>query len=189
MSKMFREIVASLVAVAVLVPLSGAAQRPPDLSGHWVLVTATAFAGGRGTGRPGTPQASGEVHTTSTTVSGAAFNCGTECTIVQKGQMLTVDKAHLASRPTPAPAVTLHLDGRQTSVIDSFAATFKGGPTNPRREIPVTAKWNGDTLEITSSTGLHTFTQLLSIEEKQLVVVTLIDIESAPPVTFKYKKK
>jgi len=41
MSKMFREIVASLVAVAVLVPLSGAAQRPPDLSGHWVLVTAT----------------------------------------------------------------------------------------------------------------------------------------------------
>jgi hypothetical protein len=178
MSKMFREIVASLVAVAVLVPLSGAAQRPPDLSGDWVLVTATTPAA-RTIGRSGTPQASGEVHTTNT-VSGAAFNCGSECTIVQKGQMLTVDKAHLASHPTPAPAVTLHLDGRQTSVVDSFS---------PRREIPVTAKWNGDKLEITSSTGLHTITQLVSIEATQLVVVTSVNIEADQPVTFKYKKK
>lgn len=180
MPKMFREIAASLVAVAVFVPLSGAAQRRPDLSGHWVLVTATSPAD-RTTGRSGTPQASGEVHTTSNTVSGAAFNCGSECTIVQKGQMLTVDEgAHLASRPTPAPAVTLHLDGRQMSVVDSF---------NPRREIAVTAKWNGDKLEITSSTGLHTITQLVSIEATQLVVVTSVNIEADQPVTFKYKKK
>jgi len=94
--------------------------------------------------------------------------------------MLTVDKAHLASHPTPAPAVTLHLDGRQTSVVDSFS---------PRREIPVTAKWNGDKLEITSSTGLHTITQLVSIEATQLVVVTSVNIEADQPVTFKYKKK
>jgi len=179
MSKMFREIVASLVAVAVLVPLSGAAQRPPDLSGHWVLVTATT-AVARTTGRPGTPQASGEVHTTSNTASGAAFNCGSECTIVQKGQMLTVDKAHLDSSPTPAPAVTLRLDDHQLSVVDSFS---------PKRKIPVTAKWNGDKLEITSSTGSHTITQLVSIEATQLVVVTSVDIGTVSPVTFKYTKK
>jgi hypothetical protein len=179
MSKMFREIVASLVVVAVFVPLSGAAQRRPDLSGHWVLVTAT-IAAARTRGRPGTPQASGEVPTTSNTVSGAAFNCGSECTIVQKGQMLTIDNAQLALSPTPAPAVTLHLDGHQTSAVDSFS---------PRREIPVTAKWNGDKLEITSSTGSHTITQLVSIEAGQLVVVTSVNIEADQPVTFKYKKK
>ena len=179
MSKMFRPIVASLVAVAVLVPVSGAAQRKPDLSGHWMLVTATT-TGGRTKEKSGTPKASGEVPTTSNTVSGAAFNCGSECTIVQKGQMLTVDKAHLATRPTPAPAVMLHLDGRQTSVVDSFS---------PRRDIPATAKWNGNKLEITSSTGSHTVTQLVSIEATQLVVVTSVNINGDQPVTFTYKKK
>jgi hypothetical protein len=42
---------------------------------------------------------------------------------------------------------------------------------------------------LTSSTGSHTVTQLLSIEKEQLVVVTSIDIETVPRVTFKYKKK
>lgn len=66
MSKKLKEIVASLVAVAVLVPLSGAAQRRSYLLGDWVLVTATT-ARARTTGRPGTPQASGGVPTTSNT--------------------------------------------------------------------------------------------------------------------------
>jgi len=62
----FRAILAGMAAVAVLVPVSGTAQRRPDLSGHWVLVTATT-AGGRTKEKPGTPKASGEVPTTSTT--------------------------------------------------------------------------------------------------------------------------
>ena len=182
MVKMFRAIVSSLVAVVVFVPLSGVAQRRPDLSGNWVLVKATSAGGGRTKEKPGSAKASGEVPMTSTTVSGAAFNCGSECTIIQKGQMLTVDKAHLGSNPKPAPAVTLPLDGSQTSVIDSF------NPDSPRK-IPVTAKWNGSKLEITSATGSHAYTQLVSIEAAQLVVVTSVNIEAAQPVTFKYKKK
>jgi len=179
MVEMFRAIVASLVAVAVFVPLSGVAQRRPDLSGNWVLVTATT-TGSRTTGKSETPKASGEVPTTSTTISGAAFNCGTECTIIQKGQTLTVDKALLASRPTPALAVTLHLDGHQMSVVDSF---------NPPREIPVMAKWNGTRLEITTSTGSHAYNQLISLERTQLVVVTSSNFGADQPVTFRYKKK
>jgi hypothetical protein len=177
----FRAILAGLVAVAVLVPVSGTAQRRPDLSGHWVLVTATT-TGGRTKEKSGTPKASGEVPTTSTTVSGAAFNCGSECTILQKGPTLTVDQAHLGSNPKPAPAVTLSLDGSQTSVIDSF------NPDSPRK-IPVTAKWDGSKLEITSATGSHAYTQLVSIEAAQLVVVTSINIEGGQPLTLRYKKK
>ena len=177
----FRAILAGLAAVAVLVPVSGTAQRRPDLSGHWVLVTATT-TGGRTKEKSGKPKASGEVPATSTTVSGAAFNCGSECTIFQKGPTLTVDQAHLGSNPKPAPAVTLPLDGSQTSVIDSF------NPDSPRK-IPVTAKWNGSKLEITSATGSHAYTQLISLEGTQLVVVTSSDFEAAQPVTFKYKKK
>ena len=178
----FRVILVCVVAVSVLVPKSGVAQRRPDLSGNWVLAKATSAGGGRTKEKSGSPKASGEVPTTSTTVSGAAFNCGSECTIIQKGQTLTVDKGYLASMPTPAPAVTLQLDGHQASVIDSFNP-------NPRRPIPVTAKWNSDKLEIISSTGAHTITQLVSIEGAQLVVVTSSNFEGAQPVTFRYKKK
>jgi len=176
----FRAILAGLMAASVLVPQSGAAQRRPDLSGNWVLVKATSAGGGRAKEKSGTPKASDEVYTTTTVVSGAAFNCGSECTILQKGQTLTVDKAHLASTPTPAPAVTLHLDGRQMSVVDSFS---------PSREIPVMAKWNGDKLEITTSTGSHAYTQLISLEGTQLVVVTSSNFGADQPVTFRYKKK
>jgi hypothetical protein len=73
----------------------------------------------------------------------------------------------------------LQLDGLQKSVVDSF---------NPGREIPVTAKRNGDKLEIISPTGSHTFTQTVSIAATQLVVVTAVNITSAQPVTLTYKK-
>jgi hypothetical protein len=182
MSIKFRPIAAGLVAMAVILPVSGAAQRSPDLSGHWVLASATSAGGGRTKEKSERPESSAEVPTRSTTISGAAFNCGTECTIVQKGQMLTVEKAHLASSPALAPTVTLHLDGRQMSVIDSFNP-------NPRRPIPATARWNGDKIEITSSTGRHTITQLVSIEATQLVVVTSTDFDGDRPLTLRYKRK
>jgi hypothetical protein len=162
----------SLVGVAVLVPLSGAAQSRPNLSGNWVLVSATASGTGRG------ENSSGERPIKSNTASGAAFNCGRECTIVHKGQALTIDKALLASNPNPAPAVTLQLNGRQMSVLDSF---------NPPREIPVTAKWNGNKLEITSTMGRMT-TQLVTVDASELVVVTSSGTDG-PRVTLKYKKR
>jgi hypothetical protein len=68
--------------------------------------------------------------------------------------VLTIEKALLGSNATPAPPVTLDLDGRQRPVVDSFS---------PPRELPVTAAWSGNTIEITTATGrstcilLHTF--------------------------------
>ncbi len=123
---------------------------------------------------------SGQTQTTLTTVSGAAFNCGRECTIVHKGQMLMIDEALLGSDKTVAPTVTLHLDGRKISVVDSF---------NPQREIPVTAMWNGERLEIISSTGSRTVTQSVTLEAGELVVVTAFNRDAARPVTFRYRKK
>ena len=176
MSGMLR---AGLVGVLAMVPLSSAAQRPPNFTGDWVLVSATTSGTG-GRGEAGTSKPSGERRTTSNTASGAAFNCGRECTIAHKGQTLTIDNALLAENPAAAPAVTLPLDGRQTAVVDSF---------NPGRQIPATGKWNGDKLAITTSTGSIAFTQLLSIEAAQLVVVTSVNREGSSPLTLRYKRK
>jgi hypothetical protein len=176
MSGMLR---ATLVGALAMVPMSSVAQRPPNFSGDWVLVSATS-SGSRGTGGAETSMASGARSTMVNTTSGAAFNCGRECTIVHKGQTLTIDKALLAANPTAAPTVTLHLDGRQTPVVDSF---------NPSREIPTTAKWSGDKLQITSSSGSRAHIQLLSLDTAQLVVVTSYELEGSSPVTFRYRKK
>jgi hypothetical protein len=176
MSGMWR---ASLVAVLVTLPFASSAQRSPNFSGDWVLVSATT-SGTRGRGEAETSKASGQRPTMSNTASGAAFNCGRECTIVHKGQALTIDKALLASNTTAAPAVTLQLDGGQTPVVDSF---------NPGRKIPATAKWDGDKLQITSPTGARALTQLLSIEAAQLVVVTSAAFEGSSPVTLRYRRK
>lgn len=167
-----------LVGMLVIVPLTSAAQRTPTFSGDWVLVSATTSGAG-GRGEAGSSKASGERPVMTNTASGAAFNCGRECTIVHKGQTLTIDKALLASNTTVAPAVTLQLDGRQTPVIDSF---------NPGGKIPATATWNGEKLQITSA-GPSGLTQLLSMEAAQLVVVTSVAREGSSPVTFRYRRK
>lgn len=178
MSEMFRVMLATLGSLLVLTPLQGAAQRPPDFSGDWVLASATT-TGGRATAQSGKSEA-GPTPIRSNAVSGAPLNCGRECRIVHKGQMLTIEKAFLASRQTSAPAVVLQIDGRQRSVVDAFS---------PSREIPVTAKWNGAKLEVSGSTGAHTITQSVSVEGTELVVITSVNIDSASPVTFRYKKK
>lgn len=131
------------------------------------------------------PEAPGEHRIATYTVSGAPFNCGRECTIVHKRETLEIDRAYLASSPTPAPSVTLQLDGRRRSVVDSFS---------PTREIPATAQRIGDRLKITSSTmtslmGEYAITQFVFIEATQLVVVTSVNIDGSPPMTFRYKKK
>ena len=76
--------------------------------------------------------------------------------------------------------MTLQLDGRQRSVVDSF---------NPAREIPATAQWVGDKLKITSPSNRITTTQRISLEASQLVVVTSVNIEGDEPVTLRYKRK
>lgn len=174
-----KDALATMVLLWALVPMLEVGQEAPDFSGEWVLEAATVSGGGRTAS--GTSQvASGTRKTTSNAISGAAFNCGRGCTILHKRSMLTVDSALLASNPTPAAAVTMQLNGRSASVVDSF---------NPGREIPVTAKWNGKKLEILSTGGSHTVTQLVSLEAGQLVVVTSGDRDGDSPVTFTYRKK
>jgi hypothetical protein len=162
----------TLSVVLIFLPLIASAQSRPDFSGNWVLVSATA-TGTRG------GDSTDERPITSNTASGAAFNCGRECTLEHKEQAVMIDKALLGSNPDPAPAVTLQLNGREASVLDSF---------NPPRKIPVTAQWNGNKLEIASKGLVRTITQLVSIEGSELVVVISSGSEQ-PRVTLKYKKK
>jgi len=206
-SKALRPILAAIVGV-LLVPCSAAAQRPPDLSGHWVLASATALGAPATTATSGPEPASGsrartrstssttpttktietdtrdERPITSNIVVGAPFNYGRECTLVLSGQTLTIDKAYLGSRTTPAPAITLQLDGRQTSAVDSYS---------PWAHIILTAQWIGAQLQITRPGDRSTTTQLVSIEGTRLVVVTSIEMSGQPTFkireTFKYDKK
>jgi len=155
-----------------------------------VLVEALLVGATRGS--LGTPEASGGVPTKGVptkndTISGAAFNCGRECTITHKGQTLTIDNAQLADYPgrdksLRTPAVTLHLDGRQDAVVDSF---------NPHLKISVTAKWQGHQLQIDSLRDPLAATQLISLDGTQLVVVSarFLNGERRYEMTFKYKKK
>lgn len=162
---------AGLAGVFALLPLILlAAQNRPNLSGDWVLVSATA-TGVRG-GDEGV-----EVRISSNTASGAAFNCGRGCSLVQKGARLTIDKALLGSDTDPAPSVTLPLDGRETSVVDSF---------NPGRQILVKAGWNEEKLEIT--TGRNAYTQVVYIEGADLVVLTSSGTAGGR-VKFRYRRK
>jgi hypothetical protein len=163
----------------ILIPLARAGQPAPNFSGDWVLITATT-SGARSTGQAGRAPTTGETRTTTNTASGAAFNCGRGCTILHKDQTLTIDKALLGSNTQPAQRVTLQLDGRENPVIDSFS---------PNGEIPATAQWNGNKLEISSSASSHTIKQLVSLEGAQLVVVTSFGLAAAQPVRFTYRKK
>lgn len=182
MTTLPRPIALTFVAGLLLAPTTGRAQRPPDLSGNWVLTEALMSGAGRdGSGAA----AEGPRRTSTTTISGAALNCGTGCTIRQKGQTLTIDDAQLADFPgkdksKPTPPVTLHIDGRRVEVIDSFS---------PGRQLPVTARWDGSKLSIKSG-GLQSvgYTQVLSLEGGRLVVVTTSDRHGSETI-FKYRRK
>ena len=148
------------------------------MSGDWVLESATS-TGGRSAS--GTQPPAGTHAIMSTTISGAAaFNCGRQCRILQKLQTLTIDEAILEENARPAVPVRLVSNGVQTPVNDSF---------NPGGMIPVTTKWNRDELEIVSSTGSHAYTQRLTMHDGRLVVVTSINRDDEPPVTYTYKRR
>jgi hypothetical protein len=162
-----------MVVVLVLLPISGLAQRQPNLSGHWELVEALAT----GTGRDGTVSDKPRP-TTSTTISGAAFNCGRACTITHKGQTLTIANARLADS-VEAPDVVLRLDGQQANVINSFGAPG---------ELSTTAGWKGENLEIVTGDRVAVWKQVLSLERTELVVVSAHEGYGIETI-FRYRKK
>jgi hypothetical protein len=176
----------ALLGASLLIPAGATAQRHPDFSGTWVLVEA--LAGGLGRDAAGNRSPDGPRRTTSTTISGAPFNCGRGCTITQRGQMLTIEHAELAEYPgkdksRPTPSVTLRLDGRNMDVVDSFS---------PPNQLPASARWDGNKVRI-ESRGPHSAivtTQVLSLEDTGLVVLTSVTIRGEVRVdtTFKYRR-
>jgi hypothetical protein len=175
-SRTMTSIITGVACASVFVTVPSTQQRASELSGHWLLAAATTTLG-RSAEQGGVPQPPSEVPTKATTVSGAAFNCGRDCTIVQTNQTLTVEAALLGSDVSRASPVTFRLDEQEHLVTDSF---------NPGRELRVTAKWNAGRLEIV--TGPR-FRQAVSVESGQLVVVTSVMIEPAHRVTVRYAKK
>jgi hypothetical protein len=165
--------VCATAGVLALLTAQPEAQRQPNLSGHWELVEALVT----GPGRDGTASDKPRP-TTSTTISGAAFNCGRACTIAHKGQTLTIANARLADS-VEAPDVVLRLDGQQANVINSF-----GAPS----ELPVTARWQGEKLEIVTGDRGAVWKQVLSLERTELVVVSAHERYGIETI-FRYRKK
>jgi hypothetical protein len=176
MSQRLTRIVGILFA---LLATATARQLAPNLSGDWVIASAIA-TGTRAKVQGATPPENVEVRTSANTASGAAFNCGRQCTIVHRGETLTLREALLGSETQPAVTVSLQLDGRRHLVADSFS---------PGREIPVTAAWRGTTLEIVSTSGTGTITQTIALDGSELVVMTSDSREPRQRVTFRYKKR
>ena len=178
-----RPILAALISASLVASLAAQAPRTPNFSGTWVWVESRLNSAGR-SGETPAGGARSPVHTS----SGAAFNCGRECTIAQKGATLTIDNAQLADYkgkdPSErTPSVTFRIDGREAEVVDSF---------NPSRKLSATAKWDGNKLQIATGRGSSSFprTQILSLEEGNLVVVHIATVSGEPVrVTMKYRKK
>lgn len=177
----------ALLGAWLVVPAPNEAQREPDFTGTWVLVEA--LAGGPARDAAGNTASEGPRRTSSTTVSGAPFNCGRGCTITQREQTLTIEHAQLADYPgkdksRPTPTVTLRLDGRDAQVVDSFS---------PPGQLPANARWDGNKVRIESRRpgSAAATTQLLSLEGGQLVVVTSVTFggESKVETTYEYDRR
>ena len=95
-------------------------------------------------------------------VSGAAFNCGVECTIKQSGQaLLTVSRVPGEDGVTRPPVVLEIVPGDVTHQPVGPAGTM--------------ATWEGDQLVVTRSMGVLSIRQTITIERGQLVVASLVD--------------
>jgi hypothetical protein len=187
MTRVLGAIAAVLMSGAVLAPHGESSPQPPDLSGHWVLVEALVEGTTRSSSAPATTTGTGGAPTSLNTVSGAAFNCGRECTITQTGGTLTVAEAQLADyagkdRTRQTPLVALPLDGREHTVIDSF---------NPHLELSVVAGWRDDTLHIDSRRARTAKRQIVSLDGARLVVVSIAYLNGVQrsAVTFRYEKR
>ena len=146
-----------------------------DFNGTWTLVSST-YAG-RGRGGTGVP---GEVREVNVRFSsGAPVNCGGSCTIVQDGRTLTITRLDPQDENAPDNGVvTLHLDGRKSTVTQANGAEFAA-----------TAKTEDDAVIVSREINSRpAVTQTLSIEGGRLKVVTMFSMADAP-VTMTYVKK
>jgi hypothetical protein len=176
MTHVSRWIAGGLAGAIFLLPQFASAQRQPNLSGDWELVEALVRGAGRDStgGKSDAPR-----RTTSTTISGAAFNCGRGCTIEQKGQTLAIARAQLAGAdPAAVPVVRLQVNGRPTRVVDSF---------NPPGELPVVARWQDGGIEM-ETRQWSVVRQRLTIEKNELIVVTTNERIGSETI-FRYRKK
>jgi beta-lactamase regulating signal transducer with metallopeptidase domain len=144
-----------------------------DFSGSWALVSST-YAG-RGRGGAG---GEGGREVKVSIASGAPVNCGTECTIVHTARALTITRPDQpGTTPPDIGVVVLNLDGSESTITQS-----NGG------EYAANAKWDGDKLAVTRETAFSSVTQILSIEDGKLTVVTSFNAADSP-VTLTYVKK
>ena len=142
--------------IVATVAMTGAwiGQSTPDFSGTWTFVE---VSGGstRGTPAPGNQR--------TPNISGAAFNCGQECTITQKDDKLTISRPAPAQGAKPADTV-LTIDGKA-------------------------AKWDGQKLIVTRALGPTAVTQTLSLDNGKLSIVAVFSPEGLPSTTTTYQKK
>jgi hypothetical protein len=123
-----------------------AARQRPSFSGTWTFLEAQA------TTRDGR-----EVPAHILLVSGAGFNCGAQCTIVQDARTIRVSR--------PAENGTTPRD-----LVLTFAAD------DPQSAQPQTnaahATWDGDTLLVTQSMGPVTIRQTIVRQQNRLIVTS-----------------
>jgi hypothetical protein len=164
---------ATVLLVAALAAI-GAPPAQTDLSGEWTLASATTSSSRDG--------ATGELPTKTYLSEFSAFNCGRACRIVYKGSTLTVENAQLkAGATSPSPTVTIVVDGRPHTVVDSITL----GNT-----IETVGRWEGGTLLLTSmlSGSRIALSQTISLDQNQLVVVKSF-VTSDAKFTLRYTRK
>lgn len=161
-----------IALVGVLTALAVPGVPQPDLSGEWTLASATTNRTRDG--------ATGERPTRTYLAEGSAFNCGRGCRIVHKGSILTVENALVNAEATiPSPTVSIVIDGRQHTVVDSITLGNK---------IETVGRWEDGRLSITSMLSGIPMSQTLSLEQNQLVVVKSF-VTSDAKLTLRYAKK
>jgi hypothetical protein len=166
-----------LIAATVL-SCALAAQDRPDFSGTWTLVLEKEKTGPAGVGRGGGGR-DGRAPMVRSEVSGAAVNCGTECTIVQTAKTLTISGLP-SGRGGKLPDVVLNLDGTTSTITQSI---------NPPATYAATAAWDGGKLVVSRTLGRMKITQTISLEVGKLVVFSTFDVEGSDPVRLTYTKK
>ena len=145
----------AFMAIFVLVASTTAllAQRRPVLSGTWKLVVepaADAAPQPTGRGRGGNAGAVVSI------ASGAPVNCGTECTIVQTEQTITISRRPDAKGGKPRDVV-LVLGGNPPTASPGGPAIYD-------------AKWDGETLLIERSVAQVQVSQRIARAGEQLTV-------------------
>lgn len=158
--------------VGVLAAPAAQGASRPNLSGEWRLTSATTNMTRDGS--------TGEQPIRTYVFDYSAFNCGRECRIVHKGSTLTIENALLEAGATaPSPTVTIEVDGRPHTVVDSV---------NLGNTIETVSRWEDGKLLITSMLLGIGISQTVSLEQNQLVVVKSF-VTSDAKLTLRYTKK